>query len=267
MKIGLTQCAMWQSMPLLAEFIPQAADAGYEVLELMVTRDGELNPSTPEKELLRIRRMAEGARMQIFSLALLHLSAWPVENGSARKTAVDEIRAGLGLARSLGAGSVLLTLGWLRPDLFYDEAYANAIRTLRELAPAAEDLGVDIAVEFVWNGFLFSPMEMKRFLDEVASSRIGFYFDPGNMAVFQFPQHWVRVLGSHTKLVHFKDWRGTALAGGWTPLLEGNIDFRAVMRELRAIGYDGPLTGEVEPFLAPLDHTAAAIRKIMKMSD
>src|SRR5262249_44966376 len=163
----------------------------------------------------------------------LHLSAWPIDRGAARQRAVEEIRSALRLAQGLGAGSVLLTLGWLRPDLFYDEAYFNGVQSLRELAFRAGAFKGDIAVEFGWNGFLFSRREMKRFLDDVGSPRVGFYFDPGNMAVFQFPQHWVRILGKHIKLVHFKDWKGNALAGGWTALLEGDVDFSAVMRELR----------------------------------
>jgi len=133
---------------------------------------------------------------------------------------------------------------------------------LKAIAPHAERLGVTLAVEFVWNGFLFSPVEMKNLLDEVGSDRIGFYFDPGNMAVFQYPHHWVRAVGAHIKMVHMKDWRGNALNGGWTPLLEGEVDFAAIMRELRAAGYDGPLISEVEPSMASLDDTAKAIARI-----
>lgn len=265
MQIGITQCAMWNSNPTPAEFMSQAGAAGYELVELIVSASGELTTQSTERDLARIRRAADAAKVKIFSLALLHLSAAPIDGGAARETAVHEIRAGIKLARAIGAGYVLLTLGWLRPDLYYDQAYGNGVQSLRDIAPTAEECEVDVAVEFVWNGFLFSPLEMTRFLDEVASKRVGFYFDPGNMAVFQYPQHWVRILGKRIKLVHLKDWTGNALSGHWTALLEGAVDFPAVMRELRAIDYDGPLTGEVEPFLAPLDQTAAAIRKIMAM--
>jgi hexulose-6-phosphate isomerase len=129
----------------------------------------------------------------------------------------------------------------------------------------AEELGVNICVEFIQNGLLFSPMETRRFLDEINHPRVGFYFDPGNMAVFQFPHHWVRIVGRHIQLVHLKDWTGHVTKGGWTALLEGSIDFPAVMRELRAIGYDGPLTAEVEPHLASFEKTAEAVRKIRTM--
>jgi hexulose-6-phosphate isomerase len=99
----------------------------------------------------------------------------------------------------------------------------------------------------------------------VGSDHIGFYFDPGNMAVFHFPQHWVRITGKHLKMMHLKDWKGNALNGGWTSLLEGNVDFAAVNKELRAIGYDGPMISEVAPSLASIEDTAKAIRKIIEM--
>jgi hexulose-6-phosphate isomerase len=139
------------------------------------------------------------------------------------------------------------------------------VQALQQIAETAEHLKVTLAVEFVWNGFLFSPLEMKHFLDEVGSAAIGFYFDPGNMAVFQYPHHWVRIVGKHIKMVHLKDWKGRALNGGWTPLLEGEVDYAAMNRELRAIGYDGPMISEVPPKLASFQETADAIRKIIQI--
>ncbi|MEZ4621441.1 MAG: TIM barrel protein [Caldilineaceae bacterium] len=119
-------------------------------------------------------------------------------------------KAGLQIAAGLGIGCTLHTLGRLRPDLYYDDAYRNGVRSLQAIAETAEALGVALAVEFVWNGFLFSPLEMRHFLDEVGSPQIGFYFDPGNMAVFQYPHHWVCIVGDHIKMVHLKDWQGRA---------------------------------------------------------
>ena len=74
----------------------------------------------------------------------------------------------------------------------------------------------------------------------------------------------LHTLGRFTT-VHLKDWKGGALNGGWTPLLEGEVDFAAMNHELRAIGYDGPMISEVEPALAPIDKTAKAIRTIIAM--
>lgn len=85
------------------------------------------------------------------------------------------------------------------------------------------------------------------------------------MALLQYPHHWVRIVGKHIKMVHLKDWQGRALNGGWTPLLQGAVDYTAMNQELRALGYDGPMLSEVPPDLASFADTAAAIRKIIAM--
>jgi sugar phosphate isomerase/epimerase len=66
-------------------------------------------------------------------------------------------------------------------------------------------------------------------------------------------------------MVHLKDWKGRALNGGWTALLEGEVDYAAMNRELRSAGYDGPMISEVPPSIASFQDTAAAIRKIIQM--
>jgi L-ribulose-5-phosphate 3-epimerase len=263
MKTGITQCCMWDSTP--KDFIAAAGKAGYDVVELMLRDKGDLTPGTDAVGLAAIRKSADDAGVKIFSLALLHLTNQTIEAGDGQKKCIEQITAGLKTAKALGATSTLLTLGRPSPELYYDDAYRNAVATLKAVGPIADSLGVDIAIEFVWTGFLFSPLEMRRFLDEVDHPRIGFYFDPGNMAVFQLPQHWVRVVGKRTKLVHLKDWKGGALNGGWTALLKGGVDFKAVMNELHAIGYNGPLTSEVDPKDAPLEETLRAIRQIAGM--
>jgi len=260
MQSGITQCAMWGSTT--TDFIAAAGAAGYDVVELMLAGTGELTTSTDAAGLAAIRQQAADAGVSIFSVAMLHASATPVQGGDAQATCLEELAAGLEVAKALGASNTLLTLGRIAPDLYYDVAYANAVDTLQKLGPIAEAAGVDVAIEFVWNGFLFSPMEMRRFLDEVNHPRIGFYFDPGNMAIFNVPQHWVRIVGHHTKKVHLKDWTGGGQNGKWTALQEGDVDFPAVMAELRAIGYDGPLVSEVEPALASLEDTLAAMKRI-----
>jgi hexulose-6-phosphate isomerase len=249
----------------MSEFIELSAAAGYEVVELCMRREGDLTPETSKNELQNIIAQVRAAGLEAVSMTHSHCTGNLLESGEIQHTAVDETCRGLEAAATMGIGCTLHTLGRMNSDLYYDKAYKNAIASLREIAKTAEAVNVNLAIEFVWNGFLFSPLEMRRFLDEVGSDHIGFYFDPGNMAIFQFPHHWVRIVGSHIKMVHLKDWRGSALNGGWPPLLEGDVDYASVNRELRALGYDGPMISEVSPHDAPLDKTAQAIRKIIAM--
>jgi hexulose-6-phosphate isomerase len=164
-------------------------------------------------------------------------------------------------ARVLGVRKVLWVLGRLTPELYYDEAYDNALAALHEVAPVAEDMGVRLAIEYVWNKFLLSPMEFARFLDEVDSPNVGFYFDTGNMAIFGYPEHWARICGRHLMACHVKDFKRAGYH--WMPLGEGDVNFRAVMAELRDIGFDGALVSEVSQETAPFPETAESIKKII----
>lgn len=263
MNVGVSQLVFGQTP--LDEVFPKAASAGYDVIEIALRKEGELTAGADDAAIARVKELSSEHNLPMVSVVLCNCTGNLLADGEARRTSLDETKAGLETVRKLGVGCALHTLGRPSPDLYYDDAYRNAVASLKELAPEAERLDVAIAVEFIWNGFLFSPLEMKRFLDEVGSSHVGFYFDPGNMAVFNYPHHWARILRDHIKMCHMKDWQGRAISGGWTPLTEGDVDFPRVMKELRDGGYDGPLISEVSPQLATLEDTAGAIRRIMAM--
>lgn len=267
MKVGISHLIAGGTP--LDQFFKESAEAGYEVAELCVRRDGELTPDTPRDKIKAIKKSAKDCGLTIDSVCHSHCTGNLLASGDAQKIAIEETEIGLEIAAELGAYCTLHTLGGLNPDLYYEDAYKNGVDSLKAIAPTAEKLNVALAVEFVWNGFLFSPLEMRNFLNAVGSDAVGFYFDPGNMAVFQFPQHWVRALGKYgyIKMVHMKDWKGNALNGSWPALLEGNVNFPVVMRELASAGYNGPLISEVPDGDAPLKVTAESIRKIIKMAE
>jgi L-ribulose-5-phosphate 3-epimerase len=263
MQVGVTQIIV----PDLSmhEFFRQAAETGYEVVEIMMRPQGDLTPQSDAAQLANIVAEAKAAGVEIVSMTHSHCSGNLLDEGDSQQRSIADTIVGLRAAAAMGIDCTLHCLGGLRSDLYYVDAYRNAVEALKVIAVTAEELGVTLAIEFVWSGFLFSPLEMRNFLDEIGSDRIGFYFDPGNMAVFQYPHHWLRALGQHTKMVHVKDWRGRALDGSWPALLEGEVDFPLMNAELRAIGYDGPMISEVPPSVAPLAKTAESIRKIIKM--
>lgn len=264
MQVGISQIIM--SKTPVGEFLTQSASAGYEVVELLMSKDGDLTLQSGDADFKRITTQANDAGVKLVSMCQSQCTGNLLDSGEAQKISIEQTRRGLHAAAALGIDCTLHTLGRLNANLYYDDAWRNAIDSLKQIAKTCDETGVDLAVEFVWNGFLFSPLEMKRLLDEVGHPRIGFYFDPGNMAVFQFPHHWVRILGRHIKRVHLKDWKGNALNGGWPALLDGAVDFATMNRELRsAASYDGPMISEVPPNVAPIDATARAIRKIIAM--
>ena len=76
------------------------------------------------------------------------------------------------------------------------------------MLPIAEDLNVDLCMENVWNGFFYSPIELRDFVDSFDSDRLGIYLDIGNLIGYQqYPPHWVELLNSRIKEFKLKIFR------------------------------------------------------------
>ena len=100
-------------------------------------------------------------------------------------------------------------------------------------------------IENVWNGFLLGPTELARYVDELEHPNTGVHFDAGNLVRFGFPHHWVPILGARIKKVDVKDF--VRSKNSFDVLLnDGDTDWPLVMRELRAIHYDGWFTAEMK---------------------
>ena len=133
----------------------------------------------------------------------------------------------------------------------YADAYARSQKEIRRVLPLAEELGVKIAFENVWNQFLLSPLEAARYVDEFESDSVGWYFDVGNVVNYGWPEQWVEILGKRILKLDIKEysrkrrndeglWKGFGVK-----LLEGDCDWPSVMRALDQVGFQGWATAEV----------------------
>lgn len=263
MKVGIS-CIITPQEWSLRETFEKCKAAGYEAIELTLRDGSELDWDTPSHKLAAIVRMAQDYNIELDSLCPQSSKRIDVmaPDPTIRAEGKERCKRLLEIAKELGIDGVLVVPGAVTPEVHYDDAYARAVEAFCELAPFAEDIGVTIAIEYVWNKFLLSPLEWWQFLSEIGSERVGLFFDTGNMVIFGYPEQWVKIVGKGVKKVHFKDFKRP---NEWTPLLKGDVDFPAVMRELRAIGFDGACLSEVAPSIAPIEETAAAIRQILMM--
>ncbi len=169
-----------------------------------------------------------------------------VVNGS-----VDDIPGAIDLAKFYGATSVLLVAGRVNEEMPYAKNYEETQATIRDAIPYAEEQGILLLVENVWNNFLLSPLEMARYIDELESNWVKVYFDVGNVARFGWPEHWVPVLGDRIHKLDIKEYSRTKQMdeGPWkgfdVEIGDGEIDWAGVRRELLAINYNGWATAEV----------------------
>ena len=150
-----------------------------------------------------------------------------------------------------GATTVLLVPAVVRKQVSYADAYRRSREEILKTVPLAEELGVTIAFENVWNHFLLSPLEAAAYVDSFESDAVGWYFDVGNIVNYGWPEHWIAALGQRIVKLDIKEysrqkrddeglWRGFQVE-----LLEGDCDWPAVMTALDEIGYTGWATAEV----------------------
>lgn len=230
---------------------------------------------------------AEARRLQIGLRTLASGHYWGCSLSSPdpaeRQRAIAFTHRYLETAKALGAETILVVPGAVdvawdpsRPVVPYRAAWEHATASLRQCLPLAESLGINIALENVWNKFLLGPFEFRQFVDQFASHRIGAYFDVGNAVITGYPEHWIEILGHRIKAIHAKNFSrqdcGGILGGFGDDLLVGDVDFGAVKAQLAAIRFAGPVTAEMIPFcrlpdmvLPDMDlarKTAAALKRL-----
>ncbi len=244
--------------------------AGFDGVELTFAAVGEgpLTMGLGGADIDALRHLVASHGLQATSVmggGLLRDAPLVAADAAVRERGVSNLRLGLRIAARLGADTILVHPGQLRPDARYDDAFGWLVDALRALRPDLEATGVGLAVENVWNKFLLSPLEMRELIDRVDHPLVGAYFDVGNVVAFGYPQQWLRILGPRVRRVHLKDFRGRpGQLGGFCQLMDGDVDWPAVVAALVAIGYDGYLTSEVGG--VGLEETARRIDRIMALA-
>ena len=212
-----------------------AKKCGYEGIEASPTED--LNTAR------RLGKLARQAGVPIHSIVYGWWPPFPGPDPAVVKKSIASMEKALRCANAMGASAVLLVPTRVTETFSYAQAYKRSQRYIRELIPLAEELGVIIAVENVWNKFLLSPLEFARYVDEFDSPWLKAYFDVGNVIILGFAQDWIRTLGKRIVKIHFKDFKRRGYQ--WTNLLEGDVNWPEVSRALDEVGYTGFVTPEL----------------------
>ncbi len=263
MKPAITQlCLDGMSLRQAAE---HAKKCGYEGLELRFFDGKDPDYRGSDAELDEAAKLVRGMGLEIPSIV-----AWGADRGNLLSPKAEErrkleecISRAMHIARRIGVDGILLHPGQLTPEGTYDDAWRWALESLRRAAVEAEKLRVCICVENVWNRFLLNGREFRIFLDEIGSPYVACYLDTGNMIMYGFAEQWIRELGRRVKKVHVKDFKRSERK--FVGLGEGDVNWPAVVAELKRIGFEGCLTQEVGGPPETHADTATRIRKIIAM--
>jgi len=249
-RIGINTCVFPANITL-PQGLRIAKGAGFDCIELNISADGYLTPDSTQSDAEKLRSAAENMSLEVTSIVAGMLWQYPL---TANEPATAEmgkkiVRKGLELAKWLGADTLLVVPGLVTADVPYGVAYERSKEAILELAKEAERLEVHIGVENVWNKFLLSPLEMARFIDEIDSPFVGAYFDVGNVLATGFPQHWISILGPRIRKVHVKDFQtNIGNITGFANICQGDVDWMAVKKALKQVGYDDVVTAEISGY-------------------
>ncbi len=285
--VGLLACGRVQAAPFATKLqkamidapteaaLKRYKDAGFDGIETALWK-------TTTAEAAKAREAAEKIGMKIHSV----LFGWANFNSPDEKQVagdVENVKTALRAAKAYGASAVLLVpcrtgVGPIpKPWDFrirfdentghvtqvvegdnskyqaYIEAQNHATDTSRkaveQLIPVAEETGVQIALENVWNNLWVRPRLFAHFVASFKNPWVRAYFDIGNHVRYAPPERWIRALGKLTVKLHVKDFKldrdhPSGQGGTFVHPRDGSINWPLVREEIEKVGYNGFLTIE-----------------------
>lgn len=270
MRIGINQFC-WPSQFDVVHALEMSAKMGYQVFEVCMTPSRPsassiggvsdaldisgyynrlLNEEVGDSEIKKLKSISDQFGIPIASVGgIMSFSIYSLISNDSQiaQRGEDALKRMIDAAYYLGADTVLVIAGMVESDMDYQRSYEKAQASIHRLAQYAKE-GVQLGVENVWNNMLYSPLELARFVDEIGMANVGIYFDVANARRFGYPEQWIRTLGHRIKKLHLKDYRMSVdNIHGFTNLLDGDVNYPAVIQSLRDIEYDGDLVVELIP--------------------
>lgn len=175
-----------------------------------------------------------------------HTDPDPEVRAAALKSCVEGLRA----TAAIGGDTMLLVPGHGK-DGTAEEVYQRALGNIRQAIPVAEEVGVKIAIENVWNHFLYdhdggsdqTADELARFVDDFQSPWVAVHFDIGNHWKYGDPAEWIRTLDHRIVKLDTKGF--SRQQDKFTRISESDIDWASVRQALEDIDFRGWVAAEV----------------------
>jgi len=263
--------------PSIEEAMTQAKSANFKAIELAVGLEGPLSVTTDRATCEGYRKLGEtsGLSLETVATGFTWVLSPTHPDESIRRRSIDAHSAAVERAAWLGAKAMLMVPGAVKipwDDSYKPVPYDKAVRWAKDavaaVAKVAEKQRIDLCIENVWNGMFYSPLEYCSFIDSIGSSRVGSYFDVGNVLGYhQNPPDWIKILGERIKRIHIKDYKNSVGGlSGFCELLEGDVPWKQTMQALKEIGYNKTVVAEMMP-PAPglLERTSKAMDQILAM--
>ena len=242
--------------------IEVAESLGFQAVEVWMDRNMLWPLSTSRKDVKEANELLEAKEIDCVSTCPIPFEAEAWETFSfefnladpseeKRRKAVEFFKKAIDLTVQLGAKLMLTLPGKVeQPNFMLSEAsyrrhWNQSVKSIKECASYAEELGVALGVEnAVVGSFCDTPYELKRIVKDVDSQNVKVYLDIANANTFYPPMDYVKELkGLLAECIHVTDNDGNYAYH--LPIGMGTIDFHEVIMGLEKAGWNGYLLPEV----------------------
>ena len=167
-----------------------------------------------------------------------------------RAEALKLLKQALLDTKAVGGNTVLVVVG-KGEDGPENEIWERSVENISKALPLASELGVYIAVENVWNQFLYdhdgpadqTAEKFVRYVDDFNSPWVGMQFDIGNHWKYGSMGDWIRALGKRIVKLDLKGF--SRKEDKFKKIGEGDLDWADVRRALAEIQFTGWAAAEV----------------------
>ncbi|MBP8988837.1 MAG: sugar phosphate isomerase/epimerase [Clostridia bacterium] len=165
---------------------------------------------------------------------------------SYRGIRLQELLEASTFASKIGVTDVITHVGFL-PENPNDENYIGVVTALRHLAAVMAERDQ----YFLFETGQETPVTLLRTIEDIGAKNLGINFDMANLLLYgkANPADALDIFGKYVRNVHCKDGlyptNGRQL-GQEKALGQGRVDLKLILKKLKDIGYDGPLTIERE---------------------
>lgn len=169
---------------------------------------------------------------------------------NVRGQALADLQTAIRETHAVGGHTVLLVVGH-GDDGSEQEVWQRSVANIRKALPLCAELGMTIAIENVWNHFLYdhegssaqTAQKFVNYVDEFNSPWVGMQFDIGNHWKYGNPADWIRQLGRRVVKLDIKGF--SRATDKWADITEDDLPWADVRRALDEIGFHGWVAAEV----------------------
>lgn len=158
----------------------------------------------------------------------------------------QELIQGSDFGALLGVEQIATHVGFL-PEDPNSPTYADVVEVLRRIVAHCKRNGQ----YFLFETGQETPTTLLRTIQDIGLDNLGINLDPANLILYgkANPVDALDTIGKYVRDVHAKDGRYPTdgrMLGNETPLGRGMVNYPALIRRLKSLGYDGPVTIERE---------------------